>query len=57
MLKLAVGALLVSLVAGAVGFTGMARGAGVVARVAFAVFLVVALVLFAAVLVGIDLLT
>ncbi len=38
--------LIVALVAGALGFTGVAAGAAVISRVLFGVFLVVFLVLF-----------
>jgi uncharacterized membrane protein YtjA (UPF0391 family) len=57
MLELAVGALIVSLIAGALGFTGIARAAGTVAKVVFAIFLVIALILVVLLLAGIDLLT
>ena len=45
MLKWALIFLVVSLVAGALGFTGVASGAATVARVLFGIFLVLALIL------------
>ena len=47
----------VSLIAGALGFTGVARGAASVSKVLFGLFLVIALVLFLLVILGVDLLT
>ena len=55
MLELAIGALLVSLIAGALGFRGVASAAGTVAKVIFGVFLLIALVLFLLLLAGISL--
>lgn len=46
MLTWAIIALVVALVAGALGLTGVARAAGTVAKVLFGVFLVVAVLLF-----------
>ena len=46
MLTWAVVALVIALTAGALGFTGIARAAGTVAKVLFGVFLAVAVVLF-----------
>ena len=57
MLELAIGALIVSLLAGALGFTGVARAAGTVAKIVFAIFLIIALILFVLLIAGIDLLT
>lgn len=50
----AVIALVISLVAGALGFTGVARGSATVARVLFGIFLVLALILFVMVILGIS---
>lgn len=44
--------LIVSLVAGALGFTGVAAGAATIARVIFGIFLVIFLILLALVLFG-----
>jgi uncharacterized membrane protein YtjA (UPF0391 family) len=52
MLKAAFLALIISLIAGALGFTGIAAGAATVAKVLFGIFLVIALVLFALVMMG-----
>lgn len=57
MLELAIGALVISLIAGALGFTGIARTAGAVAKVMFAVFLVIAIVLLLLIWAGISLVT
>lgn len=46
MLTWAIIALVIALIAGALGFTGIARAAGTVAKVLFGVFLAVAVVLF-----------
>lgn len=56
LLSWAVIALVVSLIAGALGFTGVARGAASIAKVLFGLFLVIAVILFILVIVGIDLL-
>ena len=45
MLKWALIFLVISLVAGALGFTGVARGAGNIAKILFGIFLVVFIVL------------
>ncbi len=50
----AIVALVVSLVAGGLGFTGVAAGAATIAKVLFGIFLVIALVLFLLVLLGIG---
>ena len=46
MLKWALIFLVISLVAGALGFTGVARGAGSIAKILFVVFLVLFVVSF-----------
>ena len=53
----AVIALVISLIAGALGFTGVARGAGTIAKILFGVFLVIAIILFILLLTGVSLLT
>lgn len=45
MLKWALIFLVISLVAGALGFTGVARGAGTIAKILFGVFLAIFVVL------------
>jgi uncharacterized membrane protein YtjA (UPF0391 family) len=45
LLKWALIALLISLIAGAFGYTGLARGAGQVAKLLFFIFLVIFLVI------------
>ena len=57
MLELAVGALLIALIAGAMGFTGIARAAGTVAKITFVLFLILAVALFLMVWAGISLFT
>jgi uncharacterized membrane protein YtjA (UPF0391 family) len=46
MLKWAIIALVVSLIAGALGFSGVARGARTIALVLFGIFLAIAIVIF-----------
>lgn len=46
MLRLALGALIVALIAGVLGFGGIAGAAVGVAKIAFGIFLLIALVLF-----------
>jgi len=48
-------AFVVSLAAGALGFTGVARGASTVAKWLFAIFLIIAIVLVLLVILGIRL--
>lgn len=43
MLEIAIGALVIALIAGALGFTGVARAASTIAKIAFAIFLILAL--------------
>ncbi len=57
MLSWAVIALVVSLIAGALGFTGVAKGAATVAKVLFGLFLAVALILFVLVILGVGIVT
>ena len=51
----AVIALVVSLIAGGLGFSGVARGAGTIAKILFGIFLVIAILLFLLLLFGISL--
>jgi uncharacterized membrane protein YtjA (UPF0391 family) len=53
MLELAIGLLIIALVAGALGFTGIARGAASIAKFIFVAFLVVAGLIFVLGLLGI----
>jgi uncharacterized membrane protein YtjA (UPF0391 family) len=55
MLELAVGALVVALIAGALGFTGIASGAATIAKVLFGLFLLMAVVLLLLVWLGVSL--
>ncbi len=57
LLTWAIIALVVALIAGALGFSGVAAGATTVAKVLFGIFLVIAAVIFLMVLLGVDLLT
>jgi uncharacterized membrane protein YtjA (UPF0391 family) len=52
----AIVALVISLVAGGLGFSGVARGAATIAKILFGLFLVIAVILFLLVILGIDLL-
>jgi len=56
LLTWAIVALVVSLIAGAFGFTGIARGAANLARILFGIFLAIAVVLFVMVILGIGIL-
>lgn len=55
MLELAIIALVISFVAGGLGFTGVSAGAASIAKVLFGLFLVVALILFLLVWLGVSL--
>lgn len=57
MLQLALIALVVSLIAGALGFTDVARGAAKISKVLFAVFLILALLFLLLFFLGISLVT
>jgi uncharacterized membrane protein YtjA (UPF0391 family) len=57
MLEIGIGAIIVSLIAGAMGFTGLSEGAAVVAKVVFGIFLVLALLIFLMVVMGVQLFT
>jgi uncharacterized membrane protein YtjA (UPF0391 family) len=54
-LGFAILALLISLVAGGMGFTGVAAGAATVSRMLFGVFLLIAIVLFTLFMLGVSL--
>lgn len=54
MLELAVAALVIALIAGALGFTGIASA---VAKIAFGIFLIIAVVLLLLVWMGVSLFT
>lgn len=53
----AITAVIVSLVAGALGFTGVAQGAATTAKWLFGIFLVIAVGLFILVVLGINIVT
>lgn len=57
LLEIAIVALIISLVAGAFGFTNVAAGASAVAKVTFGIFLVIALILFLLVILGVGAVT
>lgn len=50
----AVIALIVSLIAGGLGFSGVAQGAATIAKVLFGIFLIIAVLLFIFVILGIG---
>lgn len=54
LLSWAVAALVISLIAGALGFTGIAAGAAVIAKFTFGLFLFIALMLFVLVMLGVG---
>lgn len=56
LLTWAIVALVVSFIAGALGFSGVARGAATLARLLFGIFLAIAVVLFVMVILGISIL-
>jgi uncharacterized membrane protein YtjA (UPF0391 family) len=56
MITLFVAAVVVALLAGALGFTGISRAAGAVAKILFVIFLLIALVLGLMVWGGVELL-
>jgi uncharacterized membrane protein YtjA (UPF0391 family) len=56
LLQWAVIAFVISIIAGLLGFSGVASGAASLARIFFGLFLVVALVLFVLVLLGVSIL-
>jgi uncharacterized membrane protein YtjA (UPF0391 family) len=54
MLELAIIALLIAVIAGGLGFTGVAAGAAAIAKIIFGVFLVLALLFFILLFAGIS---
>lgn len=52
----AIVAFVISLIAGALGFGGVARGAATIAKVLFGIFLVIALILLVLALLGVSIL-
>lgn len=52
LLTLAIIAFVISIIAGALGFTGVARGTATAARIFFGIFLVIALILIVLALLG-----
>jgi uncharacterized membrane protein YtjA (UPF0391 family) len=50
-------ALIIAIVAGALGFTGVSRGAATISKVLFAIFLIIAVVIFILALTGVAILT
>lgn len=57
LLQWAIIALVISLIAGGLGFSGLARGAASASKLLFGVFLVIALLLFLFLLLGVDILS
>jgi uncharacterized membrane protein YtjA (UPF0391 family) len=57
LLELAIAAFVISLIAGALGFTGIARGSAKIAKIVFGIFLVIAIVLILLVVLGIGAVT
>ena len=55
LLELAIAAFVLALIAGGLGFTGVAQGAAGIARFLFGLFLVIALVFVALLIFGINL--
>jgi uncharacterized membrane protein YtjA (UPF0391 family) len=53
----AVIALIIAIIAGALGFTGVSRGAATISKVLFGIFLIIAVVIFILALAGGALLT
>lgn len=54
LLSWAITALVISIIAGALGFSGVARGAVQIAKALFGIFLVIASILFVLVVLGIG---
>lgn len=54
LLTWAIIALVVAIIAGALGFTNVAAGAATIAKVLFGIFLIIALILFVMVLLGVG---
>lgn len=54
LLELAIAAFVIALIAGGLGFTGIARGAGTIAKVLFGLFLIIAVILVIMLVLGIS---
>jgi uncharacterized membrane protein YtjA (UPF0391 family) len=54
LLEIAIIALVISLIAGALGWTGVARGSAKVAKIVFGIFLAIAVILILLVVLGIG---
>lgn len=50
----AIGAFVIAIIAGALGFTGIAAGAASIAKVLFGIFLIIAIILGAMVVLGLQ---
>lgn len=57
LLELAIGAFVVSLIAAALGFSGVARGAASIAKIVFGIFLVLAVIFLIMLALGVQLFT
>lgn len=57
LLTWAIVAFVISIIAGALGFTGVARGAATIAKVLFGIFLVIAIILVLMLVLGIGAIT
>jgi len=57
LLEWAIIAFVIAIIAGALGFTGVARGAGSIAKLLFGLFLVIAVILIILFALGINILT
>jgi uncharacterized membrane protein YtjA (UPF0391 family) len=57
LLTWAIVAFVISIIAGALGFTGVARGAATIAKVLFGIFLVIAIILVLLLVLGIGAVT
>ncbi len=54
LLELVIIAVVISVLAGALGFTGVAKGASSIAKITFGIFLVIAIILFALLALGVS---
>jgi uncharacterized membrane protein YtjA (UPF0391 family) len=57
LLELAIAAFVISLIAGALGWTGLARGAAKFAKIIFVIFLIIAAILVLLLIAGIGAIT
>lgn len=57
LLELAIGAFVISLIAAGLGFTGVARGAASIAKIAFGIFLFLAIIFLIMFALGVQLFT